>query len=52
MPSQYPIFIGLKLSADQHDRLKRAAKIDDRPLSAFVRRLLVEALDRRQADAR
>lgn len=50
--SQYPVFMGLKMSADLADRLRRAAREDDRPLSAFVRRLLVTALDLRQADAR
>jgi hypothetical protein len=44
-------FLGIKVPGSMLAELKRRAKKDDRPLSAYVRRLLVNALHRQQPNA-
>ena len=48
MPTEvaYPITIGVRVTADQAQRLRDLAEADDRRPSALARRLLIESLDR------
>ena len=41
---RFPELIGLKVSADLAADIRRAAHDDDRPISAFLRRLITSAL--------
>ena len=41
---RFPELIGLKVSADLAAEIRRAARDDDRPISAFLRRLIASAL--------
>ena len=41
-------FLGVTVPPDLLAALKRLARADDRPLSAYVRRLLVDALARQE----
>jgi predicted transcriptional regulator len=42
----YPVVFGVRLSADQADKVRSMAKADDRPTSVVLRRLISDALAR------
>jgi hypothetical protein len=41
---RYPEFVAVKMSTEQARELRRAAREDDRPLSAYLRRVLAAAV--------
>ena len=46
---EYPTVIGVRLSREQADQLRQLARTDDRPVSAIIRRLVAETLNKQQA---
>ena len=45
---EYPTVIGVRLSREQADQLRQLARTDDRPVSAIIRRLVAETLNKQQ----
>jgi hypothetical protein len=43
---KYPEFVGLKLPADLVETAKQQAVADDRTLSAYLRRIIIAAVER------
>ena len=43
---RYPNIVGVRLSAEQMEKLQQLAAADDRPPSSLARRLLAEAIER------
>ncbi len=43
---KYPQFVGLKLPTDLVEAAKQLAEADDRTLSAYLRRIIVAAVQR------
>jgi hypothetical protein len=42
---RYPVMVAVKVSKEMDEKIRRKAKEDDRPVSAFLRRTLLRALD-------
>ena len=41
---RYPVMVGVKVSKEMDEEIRRKAKEDDRPVSTFLRRTLSKAL--------
>ena len=41
---RYPVMVGVKVSKEMDEEIRRKAKEDDRPVSAFLRRALRKVL--------
>lgn len=41
----YPVVVGVRLPADQAERIRRIAEADDRPASSLLRRIIAKGLD-------
>ena len=49
--AKFPEFVAVKLPADVAAAAKEQAAADDRTLSAYLRRVITQAVERAQSDA-
>jgi hypothetical protein len=48
---EYPVVVGVRLSHQQADQVRRLARENDRPTSVLLRRMIAESLEQKQKEA-
>jgi hypothetical protein len=47
---RYPVLVAMKVSREMDAEIRRCAREDERPVSAFLRRTIAKALQQRDTD--